>query len=376
MRNGQAKSDGKQPKYLQVKTALTEAITRGDYEPGVRLPSTKALSEQLEVSLVTVHRAMQEMVREGLLRREQGRGTFVNAHHESVREQRVRCRVGLILHAEASMGDHFHGSLLDGVRQRARELNVDLVMLRFEDDLRNECDAYLCVNPYRDRLEAMLRREGRAGPVLSLCSSFDLPGVSVVDSKNREIMRTAFEHLWELGHRRIGFVGGAEQLGNSHDRRLGYVDALQAHGVEAEAPPMLTVESWNLTGAEREKLAELMSGTGRPTAVLAAGFYYALGVIDVAKNLGLAIPDDLSLIGFDDPPSASHLSPPLTTIRQPLAEMGALGVELLLRMLTENDAKPTQRFVDCQLVPRESTAPPERISGETVIRSSRKGTLK
>src|SRR3954452_25305049 len=108
-----------QPLYQTVKEALCAAIDAGTFAPGEQMPNTKQLSEQLGVSLVTAHRALQELVTNGVLERSQGRGTFV--HHRYFERRRVAAatRLGLLFHREASLGDYYHGQILNGVHQAA-----------------------------------------------------------------------------------------------------------------------------------------------------------------------------------------------------------------------------------------------------------------
>jgi GntR family transcriptional regulator, arabinose operon transcriptional repressor len=232
-----------QPLYASVKAAVRHAIDHGAFGPGDQLPSTKALSEQLGVSLVTVHRALQELVAGGVLRRGQGRGTFV---HESYRERAgggAGLRFGLVFHTESSLADYYHGQVLEGVRQAADELGVDLVLLKFGEDFRNECQGYLYVNPLVEQLDRRPNFAGKRGeskaargptgtrPVMVVGASFERPGVSTVDTDNVELARHAVEHLAGLGHKTIAYVGGASAIANDMDRRRGFGDGIRDAGL-------------------------------------------------------------------------------------------------------------------------------------------------
>src|SRR5688572_18583039 len=118
------------PLYQTVKDTVREAIDSGVFRPGEQMPSTKELSEQLEVSLVTAHRALQELVSAGVLQRTQGKGTFV---HDRYSKDRIisDCRLGLVFNKDASLADFYHGQILEGVRQAAQNLSVDLILLRY-----------------------------------------------------------------------------------------------------------------------------------------------------------------------------------------------------------------------------------------------------
>src|SRR3954452_1047407 len=129
-----------QPLYQTVKEALCAAIDAGTFAPGEQMPNTKHLSEQLGVSLVTAHRALQELVLSGVLERSQGRGTFVHHRYDQRRKIAAAMRVGLVFHGEASLADFYHGQILDGVNQSAANEGIDLILLRFGEDIRNECN--------------------------------------------------------------------------------------------------------------------------------------------------------------------------------------------------------------------------------------------
>src|SRR4051794_30865268 len=111
------KSQPGRPLYLAVRDAVREAIDAGVFRPGEQIPSTKRLSQTLAVSLVTAHRALQELVSSGVLERSQGRGTFV---HQRYGDRTISgARVGLVLHADASLADLYHSQILEGIRQAA-----------------------------------------------------------------------------------------------------------------------------------------------------------------------------------------------------------------------------------------------------------------
>src|SRR5688500_1234740 len=141
------------PLYETVKDALCAAIDAGVFAPGEQMPNTKFLSEQLGVSLVTAHRALQELVSSGVLERSQGRGTFVHHRYNERRKIASAMRVGLVFHREASLADYYHVQTLEGVHQAAGDMATDLIMLRFGEDIRNECSGYLYVNPFPEDMD-------------------------------------------------------------------------------------------------------------------------------------------------------------------------------------------------------------------------------
>src|SRR4051812_18247623 len=206
------------PLYQAVQDAICAAIDAGVFSPGEQMPNTKQISEQLGVSLVTAHRALQELVLSGVLERSQGRGTFVHHRYDQRRKIAAALRVGLVFHREASLADFYHGQILDGVHQCSDSEGIDLILLRFGEDIRNECNGYLFVNPFAQDIDKLAAEVRRDQPALIVGAQSGDSGIPCFDVDNVKIARLAVEHLAELGHKRVGYVGGAYKISNSRDR--------------------------------------------------------------------------------------------------------------------------------------------------------------
>ena len=167
--------------------------------------------------------------------------------------------------------------------------------------------------------------------------------------------RTATRHLLSLGHRRIAVIGGPAGVLCSGARLDGFRAAMDAAGVPVD-PELVSCGRFQVEeGIERGRA--LLARPDRPTAIITGNDLQALGVYQAARDARLHIPDDLSVVGFDDLPVARWVSPPLTTIRQPLIEMAETAAELVLAI---GRGEPTQARLELatELVVRESTAPP------------------
>jgi LacI family transcriptional regulator len=170
--------------------------------------------------------------------------------------------------------------------------------------------------------------------------------------------RIAVEHLASLGHERIGFVGLDADTDTAHRRRQGYLDGLAAAGLgydaglERSGPPT--------EPGGRDGMAALLAAdaSSRPTAVFAASLMSALGVRAGLAEAGLRIPDDVSLIAFNDHPIAEHLAPPLTTVRMPNLTMGREAVHMLLGALDGQPVRDLMVDEAPEIVVRASTARP------------------
>ena len=180
-----------------------------------------------------------------------------------------------------------------------------------------------------------------------------IPAVSAAHTSGAD---QAIRHLLELGHRRIGAITGPRDYVATEERRRGYHGALASFGILPD--PSLEIEAdFEIAGGARAASA-LLDRPDRPTAIFAFNDNLAIGTIQAARACGLRVPDDLSVVGFDDSEHSSLITPALTTVRQPLAEMGRTAVNLLRRLLDDQRVETLHVELGTRLVVRESTAPP------------------
>lgn len=166
----------------------------------------------------------------------------------------------------------------------------------------------------------------------------------------------ATEYLLSLGHRRIGIIGGLPTHRYSNARRDGYGSALSAAGIAGD-PELVKHADWTRAGALAAAL-ELLTSTRPPTAIFACSDRMALGVYEAAASVGRAIPNQLSVVGFDDLSEARWLSPALTTVRQPVREMGRAAARMLLQLLSGEELETQRLELATVLVTRGSATEP------------------
>lgn len=180
-------------------------------------------------------------------------------------------------------------------------------------------------------------------------------GPYTVDSDNLTGAYQATRHLIDLGHRRIAFLGGRPDLASSALREGGYRNALAEAGIEADLGLIRSGDySRNLSLAP---VREMLSLSDRPTALFAANDLSAIGAMETAAEMGLKIPTDLSIVGFDNIPESTRTAPPLTTIHQPIQEMGARAIEMLIDLIEGNETGEKHIRLPTSLIKRGSTAP-------------------
>ncbi|WP_150308651.1 LacI family DNA-binding transcriptional regulator [Planctomonas psychrotolerans] len=185
------------------------------------------------------------------------------------------------------------------------------------------------------------------------------PDVPSIGSANWSGGYQATRHLLELGHTRMAMITGPDDMLCSTARLSGFRAALDAAGISVPVANVLTGQFHHEDGLERGR--ELLSRPDRPTAIFAGSDLQALGVYEAAREVGLSIPDDLSVVGYDDLKIAQWSGPPLTTVRQPLNEMAEEATRLVIRLRSERQVDNLRLDLATTLVVRGSTAAPPAL---------------
>lgn len=320
---------------------------------GVSLTTiSKVLNGRADVAPATRARVEEQLRRSGYRRRGSGRRSSA---------------VELVL-------PDLHGPLylevIDGVREAATASGYSLTLTVAGNGLAHDDDSWL---------EAVLRRRpagvivyaGVAPDVRETLRTRDIPVVIVepTDAADPTIPTIgvahwsagviATRHLVDLGHRWIAAITGPEDIVGSHARLDGYRSAMHLAGLSVPIG-WARFAALDADAGEQAGL-DLISLSRRPTAIVAGGDVQALGILNAARKLGLRVPDDLSLVGYDDQPISTSSSPRLTTVHQPLRELGIAAARLALRLEGDQRAKAARVDLATTLVLRDSTAPPPRV---------------
>jgi DNA-binding LacI/PurR family transcriptional regulator len=203
-----------------------------------------------------------------------------------------------------------------------------------------------------DHYARLLEEGARLVFVNGALENFDVPCVSVDE---RHAGYVATRHLISLGHRRIGFVAGPSDYLPTREKAAGRAEALFEEGLPLNG--WLVHGDFTIEGG-RSAARTLLSRRDRPTAVICSSDVIAIGVIQEARRLGLRVPDDLSVVGFDGIEAASWIDPPLTTIEQPIEEIAATAVELLQTVIAEPGRSVSRVLYQPRLRRGGSTAAP------------------
>ena len=364
----------------QVAEAIRFGISEGRHPPSKPLPTYRHLASQYGVSTATVSAAVDLLEDAGLVRREGRRGAFVQAIESSpdvLADAEALGRLRRISFLSSSVRlelAHLRHDYLTGFSEALEHLDIPMRFAEipplgepcegmFSDRMPLASQACVLIQSPRADLLRWLHERGVAAVVLNF-ARYSLEGLPdhhrVYVNKYKGAM-DATEHLLELGHRRIGFVGRTEFSPRKGSVRIfhGYRAALNAAGLDCLREDLLE------SGAEHPAevlgpATAFLKRSDRPTAVLTHNDAMALGMMQAARDLGIRVPRDLSVVGFADEPEAATSDPPLTTVCNPRRTLARRAVTMLLNAWAgEYDSFQTE-VINCHLVVRQSTAPPPR----------------
>lgn len=266
--------------------------------------------------------------------------------------------IGMLL---PDLRSQFVGEIVRGASEETRSFGLEMIISTASDlakersqvaFLQGITDGLLLVIP-RTSDDVLLEMEEPNHPVVVIDHQGEKIMLPSVDVDNYSGARQATEYLISLGHERIGFVVGAKHLAASAARLKGYREALLNAGIALEKELITQGDFLQPSGLIAGQ--KLLSLKKPPTAVLASNDLMAFGAMEAIRLRGLRIPDDISVMGFDDIPMASQVYPPLTTMRQPLYEMGVAAARMLISLL--RGVKPPSSRITLQtgLVERATT---------------------
>ncbi len=354
---------GAPPLYIQVSDRLRRRILEGEWQPGDALLPEQQLCRDFDIARGTLRQALDLLAQEGLLSREQGRGTFVTIRQAAGLGTR---QIGFVV---PYVRDTFVSNILLGLEKTAEEEGFAVVFSHVSNDADEQAKAITrCVEQALAGIVLYPVDSIHAGPVTEILAR-RIPFV-VVDRYLQGVVTDyvmadhfggalqATQHLIGLGHRRIAFVSWKDPAVSIAHRRLGYRQALQEAGIAYD--PALTCEIEGYPHVEPGDLCTLLAAEPPITAIFAANDQIALAIYRAARAMDRSIPEDLALVGFDDLDIVRHLDVPLTTVAQPAGELGRTAMALLGRRI-RGEAKGTQRAIlPTRLIVRQSCGGGER----------------
>ena len=361
------------PLYQQLAKHIKHQITAGSYADGAQLPTGPALAERYQVSDIVVRHALANLVTEGFLFRERGRGTFVQPgarHKEDAQAEQIikTHRLGLVMHWGP---DGLFSPLVPAIERKCAEAGFHLVLANNDGNARTEhmrmqglldhgVDGIFWLALDTGVRSAMVRKVLNSVPVvIGIDREVVAEGVrvSLIEADNFGGMQRLVTNLVNKGHRKIAFVREPHVTTSIEERLQGYRKALRDCGIVATG-------DWIFTSDRR------FQENGRVCAeqILASAYSFdavccdtdttAIGVMDFFREKGVVVPDDIAVSGFNDNPEAALVHPKLTTVHMNVMEMGQQAADLMLKQLNRlaagQPAEPAHVTVPVKLVMRES----------------------
>jgi DNA-binding LacI/PurR family transcriptional regulator len=340
------------PLYEQIIVDIRNLIARGELHPGDKLPTHQELAKKYKVSLITVKGALKNLVTEQVLYTRVGKGTYVAEQSHKKNSRSVDRMIGLVLR---DLKQPFFSMVVHSVEKRASELGYHLLLSSSSENIDREETQ---IERFRDLgvnglIIASLSYQYRATEHIERLHNDNFPYVMVsyihdpaywyVGCDQEEGGALATEHLIRIGYRSIGFVHIGKGNLLSEVRKNGYARALAEHEIPYSSDLIYYVEpaSGN-AGTDRYQLgynfAEKFARVPKkPEALFFYNDMVALGFIQGASECGIRVPDDVGVIGFDDVQVARFASVPLTTIHQPVGEIGKWAVDIVNNRIAQQD---------------------------------------
>lgn len=348
--------------YLQVKEALRNSIERGELKQGEPLPGRVKLCEMFGTNRLTVDRAIRELVREGWLVTVKGKGTFVS--HPDSRSSTATMTFAVVWSQRgiSEQQNIYWGPLLRGIAQTTSELGIQLQFREMNpvfylDFFReSKADGMIVLAPTVEDEIVLSGLRKHSVPFVATSSVYEDRSLPCVGVDNFSGVKQALEHLWSLGHRQIAIVDLDLRQTDLLQRWDAFRKLMGEAGYKIDPRwVLLYPDRWCID--KEETVKGWLESIPLPTAIFGADYEMTLAVFSALKSFGVKIPEQVSLIGFDDPPMAAFLEPPLTVIRQPVGEIGKRAVRKLHDALQKGMMLEGTEILTTELIVRSSTAP-------------------
>lgn len=355
-------TNGPAPLFQRIYSTLRLRITAGEWSSGAMLPSENELCEFYGISRGTLRQVLAELEKEGLIRRERGRGTFSAFTPQNTGD--VPGFNKMIAFIVPYVRDSFVYSLLLGLEREARANGFSVLFNHVENEVKKQEQAIRTAVQQRVAGIVLYPVNSRdTSPLLTELVEKNFPLVLIdryirglyvdyVTSDNFGGGIIATQHLLALGHKKIAFLNWTEMATTMEQRRAGYRQALLEAGLHLD--PSLEWEVVGYPEIELNTLYERLIQPDRPSAIFAANDQLALAVQRAGRHVGLSIPQDLALVGFDNLEISSNLDIPLTTIAQPAFEIGCTAWNILHAKITKASTGIERQILPVRLIVRRS----------------------
>lgn len=357
----------REPVYKRLKDTIIREIKNGTLKENDPILSERLLSEQFNISRISVRKALKELIDAGYLYTIPGKGTFVKGITSGLKRPREKTNnLGYIFWGSdrSIISIPYFAHILAGAEREAKRHNYHLVISTFDPSKhlpnsvpsiieQGKVDGALIEGVFLD----VYREINKILPVV-IISNFlyrdpdkaeNIEDIDYVTANNEAATIRLMEYLYSLGHRQIGFV-------ISDPCHSSFRERLQGFYLGSRLLKLRLRDDWIIRGLPDGRTAaqRILSLKERPTAVISCNDFIALEIIDYCKEQNINIPEDLSIAGFDDIESSAWSQPPLTTVRVLTDEMGEKAVKRLIEKISDPNSTPTTLLIGTELIIRES----------------------
>ncbi|WP_268913445.1 GntR family transcriptional regulator [Lentilactobacillus sp. SPB1-3] len=352
-------------KYSKVKSGLKHDIVNSQYAIHDKLPTESELMSRFDVSRYTIRRAMGDLEHEGYIERIQGGGMYVADWINKDKNTKLKRTIGVVT---THIADYIFPNIISGIDQVVSDEGMSVLIGNTHDQhdkerqslinmLDNDVAGFI-VEPTQSTLDnpnldvyKTIQEAGK--PVVFINSHYDELSAPYVELNDEIAERQLVEYLLDNGHEK---VMGIYQVDDRQgvNRMSGFVKAYQNRPNIASLGDIMMYRSNDDIDAVLKQVKERISSESSsvPTAIACYNDELAIEVLGLLSNMGISVPDEISVVGFDDYELSKHINPSLTTMAHPKREMGVVAAKLLLSMINKEEVKPN--ILDAELVERNS----------------------
>jgi len=353
--------------FVQLKNGLDEQIMNKNLCPGTKLPPIDEIAKVNNVSIWTVEKAIKELIKENVLYRRPKKGTYIS--DSKIRNKINSGNISFIIREQFYFtGEPFYSIILNSVQKELKNNGYNVVFNVIDNRIvekyqiidslpeifeNKKIDGVIIAGSVETKLLKLLEKQ----KIPLVIIDYDIPednNINCVLIDNFNGTRMAAEYFIKLGHKRIGFIGNFKKHPSIIERINGYKYAMKKNRLNPEKFLYIGNQDDLSVDVGYMLAKKLLNKSYLPTAIICANDAMAVGTIKAIKEKGISVPEDISVIGFDDIEWAKHTDPPLTTIKVFKEKMGEVAAEKILKLVKGEQIAPEKIKVETELVIRNS----------------------
>jgi DNA-binding LacI/PurR family transcriptional regulator len=346
--------DDSTPKHIYAERKIREAICHLKVDD--KIPGERVIAKELGVSYMTARKAVESLVAKGVLYKVPKKGTYVADQKKTAKKTK---NIGYFLDSSIKDGlaSPYYSMIFDALEKEATKNGYALVYFTngkgtdYLEILKKVDGVIISCFP---RIEPIIREINKRVPVVCIDNSLPDKSIASVTLDNFNSVVDSIDYLCTQGHKRIGFITGLDDSDIGRDRLCGYISALKSHGISEDMDLIFRGDYSFATG--KKGADYFLSLDNPPTAVMCANDTMAISAIKEIIRRGFRVPEDISIIGFDDITIASQITPALSTVSVPVEDIAKKAITMLRAAMDEDETIYQHAVLPCQLVLRDSSA--------------------